>query len=93
MEEYDLQTNILLQAQDFYEAFNRCIEGKNPHIDEKGRYTSFVANIPAIVNGAFACELYFNCLTPHYVKTHSLLEIYSFIAINIRNQIEKDVTD
>ena len=89
MEEYELQTNILLQARDFYEAFNRCIEGKNQHIDENGRSVSSVVNIPAIVNGAFACELYFNCLTPCYLRSHSLLFLYSFINKDIRKQIEE----
>lgn len=93
MGEYDLQTNILLQAQDFYEAFKRCIEGKNPRIDEDGRHTSDVVNIPAIVNGAFACELFFKCLSSQYVKSHSLLEIYSYIEKDIRDQIEQQTID
>ena len=45
-------------ADDFYEAFERCGEEKNTRRDELGRTVSDVVNIPKIVNGTFALELY-----------------------------------
>ena len=58
----DFNVSIRNIANDFYSAYKRCIEGKNPHIDEYGRHVMEVVNVPAIVNAAFACELYLKLL-------------------------------
>ena len=50
--------DILQQADDFAEAFRRCSKGENPRKDEFNRMCMDVVSIPAIVNAAFACELY-----------------------------------
>ena len=47
--EYDFRTDILLIADDFYDAYKRCREGKNPvHFDGAIKYSA--CNVPAIVN-------------------------------------------
>lgn len=55
---------ILDVADDFYEAYNRCGEGKNLRIDEDGRQVEDVVNVPKLVNGLFACELYLKSMLP-----------------------------
>ena len=55
---------ILDIADDFYEAYNRCGEGKNRRIDEYGRQVEDVVNVPKLVNGLFACELYLKSMLP-----------------------------
>ena len=53
--------NIKNVADDFYEAYQRCLESKEPIINENITISKIVA-IPAFVNGMFACELYLKCL-------------------------------
>lgn len=55
-------------ADDFYEAYRRCFEGKNLHRDEYGRMVSSIVAIPGFVNGLFACELYFKFLLGNKVN-------------------------
>ena len=74
---YCLQTNALSQADDFVEAYRRCVQGKNPSIDEYGRTCCSVVNIPAIVNAAFACELYLKSILGTNTKEHNLAILYS----------------
>ena len=45
------EVDIIEIANDFYEAYKRCIEGKNTRKLEDGRICSDVVNIPSIVNG------------------------------------------
>ena len=52
-------------ADDFYEAFRRCGEGKNPRRDEYGRYVTDVVSVPELVNGVLACELYLKSMLPN----------------------------
>lgn len=56
MEDYGLTTNLLFQAEDFYEAFKRYNK-EMPYKSSSGDGT--IVSIPAIVNGAFALELFF----------------------------------
>lgn len=58
------ETEIIDIANDFYEAYLRCLEGKKTHTDEYGRIISSNVGVPAIVNGAFACELYMKSMIP-----------------------------
>lgn len=85
MEDYGLTTNLLFQAEDFYEAFKRCNK-ELPYQNSSGKGT--IVSIPAIVNGAFALELYFNYLSKKYHRSHHLLELYSYIDEEIRKEIE-----
>ena len=57
--------DILDIANDFYEAYRRCGEGKNPRTDEWGRYVTDVVSVPELVNGLFACELYLKSILPN----------------------------
>lgn len=71
-----LQTNIIETANDFYEAFKRCNKEKNFR-KENGVEIADVVNIPAIVNGCFACELYFKTLLKRYSKKeHNLYKLF-----------------
>lgn len=85
MEDYGLTTNILFQAEDFYEAFKRCNK-EMPYQSSSGNGT--IVSIPAIVNGAFALELYFNYLSKEYHVSHHLSELYSYIDEDIKKEIE-----
>ena len=91
---YDFQTSILLQADDFAEAYKRCREGKNPRRDESGRLCSSCVNIPAIVNAAFACELYFkSMLEPPPKNEHNLFILYQKLPENKKQIIRDYVND
>jgi len=83
----DFERSILLQADDFYEAYKRCFEGKNPRKEGSTTVYSIVA-VPAIVNAAFACELYFKCLTGKERRLHNLLGFYSALPEKIRSEID-----
>jgi len=65
MSYYDFDHSILDIANDFYEAYKRCAEGKNPHVDEYGRHVAETPAVPTIVNGIFACELYLKSMLPN----------------------------
>ena len=66
---YDFRTDIVLIADDFYDAYQRCREGKHPiQIDNVIKYST--CNVPAIVNGAFALELYFKSMLPPKTREH-----------------------
>ena len=91
---YDLQTNILLQADDFAEAYRRCREGKNPRRDEYGRLCCSCVNIPAIVNAAFACELYFKSILERPPKNeHNLFNLFKELPKDKKQIIRDYVND
>lgn len=50
MKDNGLTTNISFQAEDFCEAFKRCLK-EIPYESSSGKGT--IVSIPAIVNGAF----------------------------------------
>jgi len=84
----DFNNSILLQADDFYEAYLRCIEGKNKKV--KGNTTSWsVVNIPAVVNASFACELYFKSLIGKELKSHNLIGFYNKLSRDIKNELQE----
>ncbi len=89
--EYDFRTDILLIADDFYDAYKRCREGKNPvHFDGAIKYSD--CNIPAIVNGSFALELYFKIMLPPKTRGHELKELYGNLSSEIKCEIKNAVT-
>jgi|GEM_PF-1549529 hypothetical protein len=83
----DFERSILMQADDFYEVYQRCLEGKNPRGEGSTTVYSIVA-VPAIVNAAFACELYFKCLTGKERQSHNLLGFYNALPKEIRSEID-----
>lgn len=96
----DFDTSILNIAEDFYHAYLRCLEGKNPTKDEYGRIRYDVVNIPAIVNGAFALELYLKSLSPLSKeelkqKRHSIKKLFLTLDNDtqerIRDEVEKEL--
>ena len=91
---YDFSTSIIDTADDFYEAYKRCVEGKNGHENEDGIWQDSVVNIPAIVNGAFACELYIKSLLPeeeHRKMRHHIKVGYSKLSLNHQENIKTNV--
>lgn len=59
---YDFDVSMLNIADDFYNAYLRCREGKNPQKLSNGSTKFECVNIPAIVNGSFAIEVYLKYL-------------------------------
>ncbi len=90
---YDLQTNMVLQADDFFEAYKRCLECKNWRKDEYGRNVADIDSIPAIVNGAFACELYIKSLLPTQEKEHNLKLLFEMLPPDFQESIRNEVND
>lgn len=88
---YDLTTTILQQADDFAEAFYRCTQGKNSTIDEFGRAKYSAINIPAIVNAAFACELYLKSMLNKKKGVHNLKALFKLLDTDIQEQIKSYV--
>jgi len=89
---YILQTNILMQADDFAEAYRRCIQGNSP-IYGNGDTIHNVVNIPAIVNAAFACELYLKSIINKKIITHNLLDLYELLNTDIQLSIAYEVNN
>lgn len=85
---YLLQMNILMLADDFAEAFRRCTVGENPHKDDEGCWCEEVANIPAIVNAAFSCELYIKSMISESNKEHNLKKLFAYLSQDYQNQIK-----
>lgn len=92
-EKFALQTNILLHADDFFEAYRRCIKGECPVKDEFGRLKYSVINIPSIVNAAFACELYLKSILKKPVMEHDLKKLFETLEKNKQNEIRKLVNN
>lgn len=88
--EYDFRTDIVLIADNFYDAYQRSREGKHPiQIDNVIKYST--CNVPAIVNGAFALELYFKIMLPPKTWGHKLKELYENLSSEIKCEIKNAV--
>lgn len=93
---YDFDNSIIKIADDFYEAYLRCKEGKNKTSDEFNTTSYEVVNVPAIVNGAFAIELYIKGLS-HLSnrelksKKHSIKALLLTLEPPIQEDIRKEV--
>ena len=95
---YDFDHSIIDIAEDFYNAYERCREGRNWHIDEYGRHCGECVNVPAIVNGAFSIELFLKSLSPLSNKElrknkHELAKLFLTLEeedqASIRKAVEK----
>lgn len=93
---YDFDKSIIKIADDFYEAYLRCLEGKNETSDGFNTTSYEVVNVPAIVNGAFAIELYIKGLS-HLsnrelkCKKHSIKALLLTLEPSIQEDIRKEV--
>ena len=93
----DFQHDILSIADDFKEAYRRCVRGEDPEVDEYGRTFCHFVGVPAIVNAAFACELYLKSLLGEKIKEidhrewHDLKALYSQLDTPLQNQIREYV--
>ena len=93
---HDFDTSIINIADDFYEAHLRCLEGKNPNVDEFNRTRYEVANVPAIVNGAFAMELYIKSVSRAgkrklKKKKHNIKDLLSTLDQSLQDEFRKEV--
>ena len=92
----DFDTSIINVANDFYEAYLRCSEGRNPIVDEFNRVHYEAPNIPAIVNGAFALELYLKSMSKLSdeelkKKKHRIKALILSLDQPIQDQIRREV--
>ena len=92
---YDFDVSIIKIADDFYEAYRRCIEPNNPR-EVKGGVSYSVVNVPAIVNATFAIELYFKSIISKekYIKLkngHSLKDLFDLLDNNIKIEIKNEI--
>ena len=94
------ELTIISIAEDFYGAYKRCLEGKNPRVDEWHRIVSDVVSVPAIVNGAFSIELFLKSLSPLSSKElkkkkHELKQLFLTLDEEdqtvIREAVEKEL--
>ena len=83
--------DIIQQADDFVEAYRRCTHGENPRKDEYGRLCLSVVNIPAIVNAAFSCELYFKSIIGSKAKGHALRELFDQLDVDAQNCLREPI--
>lgn len=97
---YDFDTSIINVAEDFYAAYLRCREGKNIFDNGHGTIRSDVVNVPAIVNGTFAIELYLKSLSHGGGEElrrmkHSIRKLFSTLdsdyQLRIRSEVEKEL--
>ena len=88
----DFQRSILLQADDFFEAYRHCTHGKNPRKDEYGRLSFSVVNIPAIVNAAFSCELYFKSMIGNLERNHALEDLFEQLDTDTQHYLRKQIS-
>ena len=89
---YDFDTSIIEIANDFYDAYKRCREDKNIRKTEYG-YISSVVNVPAIVNGSFALELYLKSMIKNdvIIKEHGLKVLFGMLDCDLSNDIREEV--
>lgn len=97
---HDFDCSIIKIANDFYEAYLRCIRGEKWGVDENGVFRGHVVNVPAIVNGSFAIELYLKSLISitskkDTSKKHNIKILYNMLLeedkTKLRNQIEQEI--
>ena len=93
---YEFDTSIITIADDFYEAYLRCVESKNPTVDEYNRIRYEVVNVPAIVNGAFALELYIKNLSRAGKRKltkmkHNIKDLLLTLDQSIQDEIKKEI--
>lgn len=86
--EFDFRKYIILIADDFYNAYLRCSEGRNPKQVE-GTLLLSVLSVPAMVNGAFAIELYFKSMLPPKTRGHELKALYDILSNDIKCEIKQ----
>ena len=82
-------------ADDFYEAYLRCRERKTIVNVFNSEIRGTIVNVPAIVNGTFALELYLKCYISkkHRRKLeHRISDIFFALKPNLQDQIRNIVT-
>lgn len=93
-DKHDWSIDILDIADDFYEAYRRCREEK-PVIDDcNGKMRGSIVSVPAIVNGAFALELYLKSLIPEKqrrISGHNFSVLYSVLDAEKQDFIKQRV--
>ena len=83
------EVNVLCIADDFKEAYKRCARGENLRREDCYRMVAECVNIPAIVNGAFACELYLKSITKTDQCIHKIKELYLMLPAEKQESLRK----
>lgn len=86
-----IKENLLLQADEFEEAYKRCARGENPHKDETGRIVYHAVNLPAVVNAAFSCELYLKYLIGSKCSGHDLEQLFRHLDPKLQDEIRDEI--
>lgn len=87
----NIKKNLLLQAEEFEEAYKRCARGENPYKDETGRIVYHAVNLPAVVNAAFSCELYLKFLIGSKCSEHDLERLFQRLNPKLQNEIRDEI--
>lgn len=93
-DKYNWSIDILDIADDFYEAYRRCGEEKPVIDDRNGKMRGSIVSVPAIVNGAFALELYLKSLIPEKqrrISGHNFSVLYSVLDAEKQDFIKQRV--
>lgn len=88
---YNFDVSIINIADDFFEAYKRCSEGKNLRFNEYGATVLSVVNLPAIVNAAFASELYLKSMLPKKARTHNLKDLFYKLSSSIQEELKRQL--
>lgn len=84
-----VKRDVLQQADDFAEAFRRCSKGEKPRKDVFNRICTDVVSIPAIVNAAFACELYLKSMLEQ-PWGHKLKDLFEHLDRETKLQVKNE---
>ena len=86
--------SIIDIAEDFNEAYIRCMEGKNNR-SEGNTTVGDIVSVPAIVNGVFAIELYLkSMIDPQKLgerKIHKIQELFSLLDDETKTKLETKI--
>ena len=93
---YDWSTNIVDIADDFYEAYRRCNEEKPIISKWNGAVRGSVVNVPVIVNGSFALELYMKSILMKEGKNyrkyrHNIYSLFYALNPNLQKQVKETI--
>ena len=91
----DFNCSIAQIADDFYEAYLRCRQGVTIQGDNRN-YCTHVVNVPAIVNGSFAIELYLKSMIKikksKMTKTHSIKKLFDMLEKDAKKSVVDKIT-
>ena len=85
---YDFSKELIVIADDFYLAYNKCKKIEESYHDEFDRICYPMPNVPILVLGAFTCELYLKYLLGEEIKDHNLKTLFKKLNKKLQTNIE-----